>query len=148
MNWWIRSLIAVCALVSGVILEVNRASAVTFMPPNGAIIDFGNVTLGTTVTESFGVTWRNDEGESFSSPLTLNSVNIAPFSVMLTSGDCSTSGSTCSYSFSFDPTALGLATQSPSSSLFLLQQARPTALRSKELEWRSPLPSPVRDFRA
>jgi hypothetical protein len=125
MNWWIRSLIAVCALVSGVILEVNRASAVTFTPSNGAIIDFGNVTLGTTVTESFGVTWQNDQGESFSSPLTLNSVNIAPFSVMLTSGDCSTSGSTCSYSFSFDPTALGLATQNPGF-LLLFSPAGPT----------------------
>jgi hypothetical protein len=80
--------------------------------------------LGTTVTESFGVTWQNDQGESFSSPLTLNSVNIAPFSVMLTSGDCSTSGNTCSYSFSFDPTALGPATQSLS--LLLFSPAGPT----------------------
>jgi hypothetical protein len=103
---------------SGVIPEVNRASAVTFTPPNGAIIDFGNVTLGSTVTESFGVTWRNDLGESFSTPLSQSDFDSAPFSGIRTSGDCSISGSTCSYSFSFDPTALGLVTQSRSLLLF------------------------------
>jgi hypothetical protein len=107
----------VCALVSGVILEVNRASAITFMPPNGAIIDFGNVSLGTTVTESFGVTWQNAPGESFSNPDTLTFFLLTPgFSGMLTppppAGSCPTSGSTCSYSLSFNPTALGPATAS------------------------------------
>ena len=44
--------------VGGVLpLTVSPANATSFDPAKGTILDFGNVTVGTTETRNFGVTW-------------------------------------------------------------------------------------------
>jgi hypothetical protein len=109
-----------CALafsVGGVLpLTVSPANAVSFTPANETILDFGNVTVGTTETLNFSVTWSNGPGENFGpppaagSPAVLgSSINggIPPFTQVLLS-TCFTSGSACSWDFTFAPTATTL----------------------------------------
>jgi hypothetical protein len=104
---------ALCLSIGGVPpLTVSPANAVSFTPANGFILDFGNVTVGTSKTLPFSVTWSNDQGENFGpfpaagSPAALgSSINggLPPFTQVLLS-TCFTSGSTCSWDFTFAPT--------------------------------------------
>jgi hypothetical protein len=102
---------ALCLSIGGVLpLTISPANAISFGPVNGTTFSFGNVTVNTTETLNVGVTWSNDPGENASLVRILGSFDTPPFSGSLTSAPCVTSGSTCSYSFSFHPTTLGFTT--------------------------------------
>jgi hypothetical protein len=69
-----KSKTAIAALAAATLamclpLTVSPANAVSFTPANETILDFGNVTVGTTATLNFSVTWFNDAGENVSPPL-------------------------------------------------------------------------------
>jgi hypothetical protein len=95
-----------CALTLG----VGGVLPLTISPANGTIVDFGNVTVGTTATLSFSVTWSNEAGENFGQinnqpVITVGGLSgFPPFNLDLTSPPCFTSGSTCTWDFTFHPT--------------------------------------------
>src|SRR5262245_62162660 len=104
--------VAVCALclgIGGVLpLTVSPANAVSFTP-NETILDFGNVTVGNAETLPFSVTWSNDLGENFGPPPAAGSPGVIGFNTFggfsqVLESTCFTSGSTCSWNFTFAPT--------------------------------------------
>jgi hypothetical protein len=60
--------------------------------------------VGTTKTLPFSVMWENGTGENFSAGGVITFADAKGFSGTLIGNLCVTSGSTCSYSFSFTPT--------------------------------------------
>ena len=107
---------ALCLSIGGALpLTVSPANAISFTPANGTILDFGNVPVNTTATLSFSVTWSLDPGEVLpgGSPSVLAGASPAPFSLNLTSAPCFTSGSTCTWDATFQPTSLIFSSQSP-----------------------------------
>jgi hypothetical protein len=128
-----------CALalsVGGVLpLTVSPANAILFTPANGSILDFGNVTVGATKTLPFSVTWSAEAGENFGQPGCLpvscqpaivgSSLPAAPppWSQVLDVGGCFTSGSTCSWSFTFAPTLTTLGFNSKPQGLLFFNGA-------------------------
>ena len=95
-------------------LGSDRANAVTFDPiPVGTTInfDFGNVTVGTSLTVPFSFTFTNGPGEDYVTGAILASFDLNIFGIPMTgdrlSGIC-LNAVPCNWSFTFSPIATGL----------------------------------------
>ena len=121
-----------CLSIGGILpLTVSPANAVSFTPANGTILDFGNVTVGNTKTLNFSVTWFNDPGENVGSPAVTGSTIPPGFPPFTWVADpfpppCFTSGSPCSYSFTFAPTMPIFSSKSETLLTFLLGSGVPS----------------------
>jgi hypothetical protein len=102
----------------------DRANAITFDPPvtvnGGALVDFGDVVVGTTVTMPFNFTWSRSGTEDYilGSLLTGSGNVLLPFLLQNTSGACQPDPGTCSYILSFSPPELGFFSKSTASGGF------------------------------
>ena len=99
----------VCASLFLLMAISDRATAITFNPPDGSVFDFGNVVVGTTETLPFSFSWAHSSGDDYSIFSNLLTSNNPPFEVQRTSAGCFPGPGTCSYDVTFSPTALGFA---------------------------------------
>ena len=80
------ALVSALALASVAISD--RATAITFTPPNGSVFDFGDVVVGTTETLPFSFSWAHSSGDDYTIIASALAVNNPPFQGPRTSGGC------------------------------------------------------------
>ena len=108
----------VCASLFLLMAISDRATAITFIPPNGSVFDFGNVVVGTAETLPFSFSWAHSSGDDYSIIDSTVTFNSPPFEGQRTSAGCFPGPGTCSYDVTFSPTALGFASMDTALAIF------------------------------
>jgi hypothetical protein len=142
----ISALVAVFALLFlAVASGSDRANAITFSPPNGSVVDFGNVAVGDSLTVPFDFSWSHSGGDDYALSSLTGTLQTAMFDILLTTQptNCSPNPGTCSYTFTFHPTALGFTSQSVDIADFTSKSGLPDISYNITLEGGVPVPGPV-----
>ena len=81
----ISALVAVFALLFlAVASGSDRANAITFSPPNGSVVDFGNVAVGDSLTVPFDFSWSHSGGDDYALSSLTGTLQTAMFDILLT----------------------------------------------------------------
>jgi hypothetical protein len=114
--WEPFALVSAVALASVAISD--RATAITFTPPNLSVFDFGNVLVGTTETLPFSFSWAHSSGDDYTIIANALTFNTPPFQGQRTSDGCFPGPGSCSYDLTFSPTAFAFASMDHALAIF------------------------------